>query len=377
MLACSFAQRPVVTSIDNGDVRSRASGHAAARAAFARMRDLVQRRSDLKLGFERALEELVSRYDTRIYENRFVVGGAIEVFIGALFAAADLEVELVGKLDPRIDLALGPQRVGMSVKASLTGRNDDIRLLNVLGSAAAASWEDPTTFVIAGVGIGYADPGLLPGMAVRKADALVLPRAALRRLFADRPEFLLVCRVAAKKGLSGGRLASRDAAMAVLTDTTNPLLSHVDTARPSAARLPVVRTRKTAARFTAPELKQEILDDMAAFTGRPRRSVSTGSTELKDSLIDIVEGLKLPISARLSKPALARAIAEYGGLSWDPTCDSLATRSKGGSTVTKRGLLRVRDAVRTIVDRRLRGSSLRDEVQLRLAADDVAHEDGT
>jgi hypothetical protein len=100
------------------------------------------------------------------------------------------------------------------------------------------------------------------------------------------------------------------------------------------------------------ETKQEILDEVAVLLGKPRHEVSTGSTELKQSLVDIVDSLHLDLDRDLSKPELAEAIVRASGGDWDESCDSRSTPSEGGSTVTAEGLRRVREAVRRLLARR-------------------------
>lgn len=97
------------------------------------------------------------------------------------------------------------------------------------------------------------------------------------------------------------------------------------------------------------ELKQAVLDTIASLLGVSPRPVSRGSTESKQSLVDVVHVLKLPISTTLSKPALARAIAEHAGLDWEREHDSTQSASGGGSTITTAGLQRVREAVQLLL----------------------------
>jgi len=70
--------------------------------------------------------------------------------------------------------------------------------------------------------------------------------------------------------------------------------------------------------------------------------MSTGSTESKELFLLINQVLGLGLDTHLTKPDLAREIAEIGGQNWNPTCEST------GSTVTAEGLNLVLRAVRTL-----------------------------
>jgi hypothetical protein len=327
----------------------------AERAAFARLKAKFDSDPALREALERSLVALIQRYDTRIYENRFVVGGAIEVFLKAALSATGVSSELVGELNPRIDLGLGRGQNGLSVKASLT-RSDTIRLINVLGSSSASQWSEGTVFVLAEIGLVYADPGLLPNAARRTPDAWVISRRELVGLTRSHPECHIKCAVALKSNVTGvRRTASRDAALTILTELNSPLAAFLTTPAPANSRNHGFRTRRTAARASSLESKQDVLNDIADFMGSPRHLVSRGSTERKQALLDIVNTFDLPIGPNLTKPELAQAIVEDAGLSWESRFDSRATVSGGGSTVTTSGLKRLRDAVRVLVDRELGG----------------------
>jgi len=95
------------------------------------------------------------------------------------------------------------------------------------------------------------------------------------------------------------------------------------------------------------ESKQDVIDDIARLIDRPARRVSTGSTEPKTVLTDILDVL----ARELPKPELAEFIARGGGEGWDSSCDSRLSPSGGGDTVTIQGLRRVRDSVKRILGR--------------------------
>jgi len=117
---------------------------------------------------EAAIEECVRRYDTGPYENRFIVGAVVEQIIGAAARSFGLEVKNAGARRQAYDLELRPG-LGLSVKyTSVTGRSGVIRLTNSQG--AVGVWDTGTIFVVAGVGVGYADDELLPGCTKTSGD---------------------------------------------------------------------------------------------------------------------------------------------------------------------------------------------------------------
>jgi len=96
--------------------------------------------------------------------------------------------------------------------------------------------------------------------------------------------------------------------------------------------------------------KQALCALVAQAIRRPVRRVSNGKTEPKQTFIDVVEALGLPISTELRKPWLGQAIVEYAGLTWDPDCDSRNSPSGGGDNVRVEGLERLLQAVLILLD---------------------------
>ncbi|MCW7075055.1 MAG: hypothetical protein OCU24_04280 [Candidatus Methanospirare jalkutatii] len=117
--------------------------------------------------FQKALEKLVYEYDTADWENRFIVGGALEVLFCALLNSMGFKCKWLR--EKRYDIEVNG--VKFSMKSSFTG-SGDIRLINILGNETV-TWEEPTLFFISGVGICYADPEM--DIETRqKRDALVV-----------------------------------------------------------------------------------------------------------------------------------------------------------------------------------------------------------
>ena len=173
--------------------------------AFSVERDFF---SEFKAGLDKkpvVLDEFLAacravnvRFDTAIYENRFIVGGVVEQLLGASMRAVGCDIDNVAKTSRGVDLSLPTLDVGFSVKAQFK-RGPEIRLVNTMGgSGASAEWTHATIFVIVGVGIGYADPDLVKSGLVPRSDVLTLKTSALAEMWATQTGFLIQCDVPAK-----------------------------------------------------------------------------------------------------------------------------------------------------------------------------------
>ena len=87
------------------------------------------------------------------------------------------------------------------------------------------------------------------------------------------------------------------------------------------------------------ELKVDVVIEIAQLLRVTPPRMSTGSTEPKELFLLINETLGFGIELNKSKPEMARDLVVMAGLVWDPDCESR------GSTVTYRGLAKVREAV--------------------------------
>ena len=82
---------------------------------------------------------------------------------------------------------------------------------------------------------------------------------------------------------------------------------------------------------------------ISATLGLPGFRVSTGSTEPRTFLACVAETVGVPSDQHATKAALARAIVEAGGSSWDFDFEST------GGTITLKGLHAVERAVRVLM----------------------------
>lgn len=162
------------------------------------------------------------RFDTAIYENRFIVGGVVEQLLGASMRAVGCDIDNVAKTSRGVDLSLPTLDGGFSVKAQFK-RGPEIRLVNTMGgSGASAEWTHATIFVIVGVGIGYADPDLVTSGLVPRSDVLTLKTSALAEMWATQTGFLIQCDVPAKPMKSSHtRVASDVVAQDIMIEFEN------------------------------------------------------------------------------------------------------------------------------------------------------------
>lgn len=159
------------------------------REFFTTYRDRLKGDEELIAQVEAAFLEMHDRYDTKIWENRFVAGGLTEQIIGSSARALGIDVANAGKHNQGYDLEL-PSREGISIKGSFASTSGQIRLINNLGRGSRA-WADGTLFPMAGIGIGYADPDLCPGFTSQSGDALVLSGKRLKNFWIANPGWLV------------------------------------------------------------------------------------------------------------------------------------------------------------------------------------------
>jgi len=87
--------------------------------------------------FVDAINKILNLYDTKIYENRFIVGGVIEFIVLASFKALGFNATHVGKITERFDIKIKyeDEEIFYSVKSTFT-KSSEIRLINVLGKSS-------------------------------------------------------------------------------------------------------------------------------------------------------------------------------------------------------------------------------------------------
>lgn len=183
------------------------------RAFFLALRDGLTADTDLRDTVLAALTDLNERYSTTIWENRYIVGGVTEQVVGAAGRALGLRVANAGKQNQGYDLLVDAE-AGLSVKAHYAPGLGRVNLINTRGEAATRAWEKATIFVIRHVGIGYADPVLLPDATLRSRDAIQLPLKTVIDFWRRDREWLIEVDVPGK----GNAVTSRVASDAVAVD---------------------------------------------------------------------------------------------------------------------------------------------------------------
>lgn len=146
----------------------------------------------LKTEFLDAIKKLLSLYNTKIYENRFIVGGVMEFILLASFRGLNFKAEHIGKENERFDIKVEYKNIFSLFSIKSTFTKSDIRLINVLGESKHTKWEEPTIFVLPHFGIGYADNTLVnKEYLIRQKDVITIKRNFLEKLFQQKPEFLI------------------------------------------------------------------------------------------------------------------------------------------------------------------------------------------
>ncbi len=156
------------------------------RNCFKHLKENLSREATAE--YETGVKHLVERYNTAIYENRFTVGGVVEVFTLALMRSTGIEIEGCGSEAQGGDLIL-PGGQMFSLKSSFT-RSGSVILVNTRGDSGT-DWETATLFVLSNVGIVYGDPAMAQEDDLnRVADNLQIKRTALHRFAQDPPNLI-------------------------------------------------------------------------------------------------------------------------------------------------------------------------------------------
>lgn len=190
----------------------------AARHVFEILRDRLIADDELRAELEGAIDMLRSAYNAFIYENRFIVGGALEHLVVAAMNGAGFSAHHIGRGDTRVDVAaraiVDGTEGGFSIKqsASLT-----VRLINTLGEGVAI-WSDPTLFFLDGIGMVYADPELLPNATRRDKDAIIMNGSSLKEFISAHPEWVIPMHIEQpQKGkIASSKTASEDVARSII-----------------------------------------------------------------------------------------------------------------------------------------------------------------
>jgi hypothetical protein len=170
------------------------------------------------LEFEKAIQKLVEEYNTANWENRFVVGGVLEILFCTLLKSLSFQCKWLK--EARYDIEVN--EIKFSLKSNFIG-SGDIRLINILGEERAM-WREPTLFFISGVGICYADPQM--NLETKHtSDALVISMKELKKLFENYKEWVIPLSIPRKsKNFKEIKTASYDVAKSILEEINSQYL---------------------------------------------------------------------------------------------------------------------------------------------------------
>ena len=133
--------------------------------------------------YEHVVRTLVERYNTTIYENRFTVGGAVEVFTYALLKSVGIDCTLYSSQSKDGDILL-PNDRKLSVKSNFTA-SGSITLMNKRGGGER-EWTTATLFILSGIGIVFGAPDMVDEDYIRDtSDSLEIRRRGLNALAKD------------------------------------------------------------------------------------------------------------------------------------------------------------------------------------------------
>ena len=175
--------------------------------------------------FEQASKELIVSYNTTIPENRFIVGGAMEVFVFALLRSVGVSAWLYGEQSQGGDIML-PNDKKLSCKGTFTKSWSAVGLINLRGEGHR-EWQHATLFIRSGVGIVYGDPSMVDPKEIKHGgDQIELSGKALRALCESQPNVfeLDIPFKPPTESTGESKVASRSVALEILRSTQSAKL---------------------------------------------------------------------------------------------------------------------------------------------------------
>ena len=196
---------------------------SSERAFYLLYKEAVERDPVLLRELVAAIDAVLTRYNTSVWENRFIVGGVVEQIIGASARDLGLDVQNAGKQNQGYDLELdGPNGAGISIKGVFATTNGMHNLVNVRGSDPERDlrdrWTTATIFVMAEVGIGYTDPLFGAEFLNPTGDALQISGRLLRQWWEAHPEWLISAPIPRKPDVPATRVASDAVSLDIFSD---------------------------------------------------------------------------------------------------------------------------------------------------------------
>lgn len=196
---------------------------SSERAFYLLYKEAIERDAVLLGEVLAAIDAVLTRYNTSVWENRFIVGGVVEQIIGASARDLGLDVQNAGKQNQGYDLELeGPTGSGISIKGVFATTNGMHNLVNVRTSDPNRDlrerWTTATIFVMSEVGIGYTDPLFGAEFLNPTGDALQISGRLLRRWWDENPEWLIRAPIPRKPVGPAVRVASDAVSFDIFSD---------------------------------------------------------------------------------------------------------------------------------------------------------------
>jgi len=196
---------------------------SSERTFFLLYKEALERDQALLAEVVAAIDAVLTRYNTTVWENRFIVGGVVEQIIGASARDLGLDVQNAGKQNQGYDLELeAPSGVGISIKGVFATTNGMHNLVNVRSSSPDRDlrerWTTATIFVMSEVGIGYTDPRFGADFLNPTSDALQISGRLLTQWWNDHPEWLISAPIPRKPRGPAVRVASDAVSFDIFSD---------------------------------------------------------------------------------------------------------------------------------------------------------------
>ena len=196
---------------------------SSERAFFLLYKEALERDHVLLSEVVAAIDAVLTRYNTTVWENRFIVGGVVEQIIGASARDLGLDVQNAGKQNQGYDLELdGANGAGISIKGVFATTNGMHNLVNVRTSDPDRDlrerWTTATIFVMSEVGIGYTDPHFGAKFLNPTGDALQISGRSLKQWWDDHPEWLIRAPIPRKPSGPAVRVASDAVSFDIFSD---------------------------------------------------------------------------------------------------------------------------------------------------------------
>lgn len=196
---------------------------SSERAFYLLYKEAIEKDAVLLSEVVAAIDAVLTRYNTVVYENRFIVGGVVEQIIGASARDLGLEVQNAGKQNQGYDLELGvADGAGISIKGVFASTGGRHNLINIRSSESDRDlrelWTTATIFVMSEIGIGYTDPLFGADFLHPTKDALQISGGLLKKWWAQHPEWLIEAPIPRKPSGPASRVASDAVSLDIFGD---------------------------------------------------------------------------------------------------------------------------------------------------------------